>query len=122
MDLYELRSDLDAWARWKASGSAINSCTLGRLNNGGGGVPGSRPPPGVELRPRVAAVIEGMEVLPLFQDVGEAFLVLRVIYQRGHNASLEDCAETLGMSMTRLKAARKVGESCLLGWMAAKGF
>lgn len=126
MDITELRFDLDAWASWKASnsGSMPNACNLGRLMEAtGGGVPGSRPPPGVEIpRRRLAALIEGMEILPLFQDIGESLMVVRLIYMRDRNRSIEDVAEALGMSMTRLKAHRRAAETCLLGWMIARGY
>lgn len=123
MNLTELRYDLDVWASWKASGAVMPSGTLGRiLDSAGGSVPGSRPPAGVEIPRRLAALMEAMEDLPDSQDIGPSLFVVRSIYLRGRGASIEQVAEYLSLSMTRLKEHRRIGEGALLGWMMAKGF
>lgn len=123
MDRTDLRYDLDAWAAWKLSGGVTPNGTLGRLQGGGSrSVPGSRPPAGVEIRPRLAALIEGMEILPYFGDVGPALMAVRLIYLRGEGSELKDVAKAMETSLSNLMTLRKIGESALLGWMIAKGY
>jgi hypothetical protein len=120
VELRDLRSLLNDWARWKSTGpDAARRWMPDRI---GVSVPGSRPPFGVELPETLGSLVEAMELLPYFQDIGEAMMTVKVIYLRNNNASLEDVAETLGISMTRLKERRRVAESALLGWMVARGF
>lgn len=121
MDIHGLRHLLNAWVEWRRYGEPFpNACNLGRLRDAtGGGVPGSRPPSGVELPDNdVAVLMEAMEIHTLIGH-GQYIAAVRNYYRRDKNKTAKDIAAEMGKTLAAFEADKKQGELYLLGWVNA---